>query len=49
VLAAYRAGSVAGVAAAVAAGGLTMALNRTAARAIVTSSRVDGILYSDLP
>lgn len=27
---------------------LTMALNRTAARAIVTSSRVDGILYSDL-
>src|SRR5437868_13799552 len=27
---------------------LTMALNRTAARAIVTSSKVDGIVYSDL-
>jgi hypothetical protein len=27
---------------------LTMALNRTAARAIVTSSKVDGVVYSDL-
>src|SRR6478609_2061728 len=27
---------------------LTMALNRTAARAIVTTSRVDGIVYSDV-
>jgi hypothetical protein len=27
---------------------LTMALNRTAARAIVTSSKVDGIVYADL-
>jgi AMP-binding enzyme len=27
---------------------LTMALNRTAARAIVTSGKVDGIIYSDL-
>ena len=27
---------------------LTMALNRTAARAIVTSSKVDGVIYSDL-
>jgi len=27
---------------------LTMALNRTAARAIVTSSKIDGVIYSDL-
>ena len=27
---------------------LTMALNRTAARAIVTSSKVDGVIYSDI-
>jgi AMP-binding enzyme len=49
VLAAYRAGLV------VAAlpllwrqSELTMALNRTAARAIVTTSKVDGVVYSDL-
>src|SRR5439155_20920327 len=27
---------------------LTMALNRTAARAVVTSSKIDGVIYSDL-
>ena len=27
---------------------LTMALNRTAARAIVTTSRIDGVVYADL-
>jgi acyl-CoA synthetase (AMP-forming)/AMP-acid ligase II len=49
VLAAYRAGLVVAVLPLLwRQAELTMALNRTAARAIVTSSRVDGILYSDL-
>jgi hypothetical protein len=49
VLAAYRAGLVVAVLPLLwRQAELTMALNRTAARAIVTTSRVDGILYSDL-
>jgi AMP-binding enzyme len=49
VLAAYRAGLVVAVLPLLwRQAELTMALNRTAARAIATSSRVDGILYSDL-
>ena len=49
VLAAYRAGLVVAVLPLLwRQAELTMALNRTAARAIVTSSRVDGIVYSDL-
>ena len=49
VLAAYRAGLVVAVLPLLwRQAELTMALNRTAARAIVTSSRVDGVLYSDL-
>ena len=48
-LAAYRAGLVVAVLPLLwRQAELTMALNRTAARAIVTSSRVDGIVYSDL-
>jgi hypothetical protein len=49
VLAAYRAGLIVAVLPLLwRQAELTMALNRTAARAIVTSGRVDGILYSDL-
>ncbi len=49
VLAAYRAGLVVAVLPLLwRQAELTMALNRTAARAIVTSSKVDGIVYSDL-
>ena len=49
VLAAYRAGLVVAILPLLwRQSELTMALNRTAARAIVTSSRVDGIAYSDL-
>ena len=49
VLAAYRAGLIVAVLPLLwRQAELTMALNRTAARAIVTSSRVDGVLYSDL-
>ena len=48
-LAAYRAGLVVAVLPLLwRQAELTMALNRTAARAIVTSSKVDGIVYSDL-
>jgi hypothetical protein len=49
VLAAYRAGLVVAVLPLLwRQAELTMALNRTAARAIVTTSKVDGIVYSDL-
>jgi acyl-CoA synthetase (AMP-forming)/AMP-acid ligase II len=49
VLAAYRAGLVVAVLPLLwRQAELTMALNRTAARAIVTSSKVDGIVYADL-
>ena len=48
-LAAYRAGLVVAVLPLLwRQAELTMALNRTAARAIVTTSRVDGIVYADL-
>ena len=49
VLAAYRAGLVVAVLPLLwRQAELTMALNRTAARAIVTSAKVDGIVYADL-
>ena len=49
VLAAYRAGLVVAVLPLLwRQAELTMALNRTAARAIVTSSKIDGIVYADL-
>ena len=49
VLAAYRAGLVVAVLPLLwRQAELTMALNRTAARAIVTPARIDGILYADL-
>ena len=49
VLAAYRAGLVVAVLPLLwRQAELTMALNRTAARAIVTTSKVDGVIYSDL-
>jgi hypothetical protein len=49
VLAAYRAGLVVAVLPLLwRQAELTMALNRTAARAIVTTSKVDGIVYADL-
>src|SRR3954471_20833963 len=49
ILAAYRAGLVVAVLPLLwRQSELAMALNRTAARAIVTSSKVDGIVYSDL-
>ena len=49
ILAAYRAGLVVAVLPLLwRQAELTMALNRTAARAIVTTSKVDGIVYSDL-
>ena len=49
ILAAYRAGLVVAVLPLLwRQAELTMALNRTAARAIVTSAKVDGIVYADL-
>ena len=49
VLAAYRAGLVVAVLPLLwRQAELTMALNRTAARAIVTTSKIDGIVYADL-